>query len=397
MSLVRSRESVSTIRISDGQPTSAVWTSSITAPIEDSSFIVGMMTETSAMRAPCWVLLIGVSRSRGQRFPEELVSDVSEQGGAQPQERPERRLLSQHLPGPVATPGHPLLRRELLSARAVPHGLPQEVVRRVACPVVDDRVGAEADRVARPDRADVQVDVLGRDEPLVEAADLVEHGLAVGQVRGRIGDVRALDDEFDPLELLERPVADLDRPARDDVMLPEALPELANPERVRDRISIDERDGVPLRLPNPEVPPGPPRSPEDVQMDEVVPLLVPPHDVSGRVLAVRIDDDQLDRRLLDDEAVQEGRDVPRFVADGRDDADEQCGSYWTRGNDGFDIQPRGTIFIIGPRLLPRPVLWVASSRSSAPGRRSSRWRRWSRRSTRWTTNTSSSTRDSTTT
>src|SRR3989442_15627980 len=88
-------------------------------------------------------------------------------------------------------------------------------------------------------------------------------------------------------------------------MLLEALRELANPERVRDRISIDERDGVPLRLPNPEVPPGPPGSPEEVQMDEVVPLLVPPPDVSGRVLAVRIDDDHLDRRFLDDEAVQE--------------------------------------------------------------------------------------------
>src|SRR3989442_2937719 len=180
-------------------------------------------------------------------------------------------------------------------------------------------------------------------------------------------------------------------------MLLEALRELANPERVRDRISIDERDGVPLRLPNPEVPPGPPRSPEDVQMDEVVPLLVPPHDVSGRVLAVRIDDDHLDRRFLDDEAVQEGRDVPRFVSDGRDDADDQCGSYWTSGNDGFDIHPRGTIFIIDPRLLRRPVLWVASSRSSAPGRRSSRWPRWSRRSTRWTMNTSWSIRGSITT
>ena len=130
--------------------------------------------------------------------------------------------------------------------------------------MVHDRVGPEADRVARPDRADVQVDVLGRDEPFVEAADLVEHGLAVGQVRGRIGDVRALDDELDSFEFLERPVADLDRPAGDDVMLPQALAELANPERVRDRVPVDERDGVPSCLPDPEVPPGPARSAEDV-------------------------------------------------------------------------------------------------------------------------------------
>src|SRR3989441_10352477 len=158
MSLVRSRESVSTIRISDGQPTSAVWTSSITAPIEDSSFIVGMMTETSGMRAPCWVRPISVSRSRGQRVPEELVSDVSEQGDAQPQQRPERGLLSQHLPGPVATPEHSVFQRELLPARSIPHGLPQEVVRRVPRSVVDDRVATEANLVARPDRTDVQVD-----------------------------------------------------------------------------------------------------------------------------------------------------------------------------------------------------------------------------------------------
>src|SRR3989442_11026215 len=164
MSLVRSRESVSTIRISDGQPTSAVWTSSITAPIEESSFIVGMMTETSDIGALCWVRPISVSWSDRQRLPEELVSDVSEQGGAQPQERPERGLLSQHLPGPVATPEHPMLQRELLSARAVPHGLPHEVVRRVARPVVYDRVVAEADRVDRPDLTNVQAEVLGRED-----------------------------------------------------------------------------------------------------------------------------------------------------------------------------------------------------------------------------------------
>src|SRR2546426_1360480 len=178
MSLVRSRESVSTIRISDGQPTSAVWTSSITAPIEDSSFIVGMMTETSGIGALCWVRPISVSWSDRQRLPEELVSDVSEQGGAQPQERPERGLLSQHLPGPVATPEHPMLQRELLSARAVPHGLPQEVVRRVAGPAADDLVRPETDRLARPDLTHVLDHVPGRDETLSQATDIVAHAFA---------------------------------------------------------------------------------------------------------------------------------------------------------------------------------------------------------------------------
>src|SRR5947208_536175 len=264
MSLVRSRDSVSTIRISASQPTSAVCTSSITAPIEDASFIVGMTTETSGIGAPCWVRRIRVSRSGRQRLPEELVSDVSEEGDAQSQQRPGRRLLPQHPPRPVPTPERSVPQRELLSARAVPERLSQEVVHRVARPVVHDRVGPEYDRVAGPDRADVQVDVFGRDEPLVEAADLIEDGLAVGEIGRRIRDVRSLDDELHPLELLERPIADLDRPSGDDVMPAHALPTLSDPALVRDRVPGDAGDGLPPRLPNAKIPSGPARPPGDV-------------------------------------------------------------------------------------------------------------------------------------
>src|SRR5438128_12607683 len=96
MSLVRSRESVSTITISMSRPRNAASTSSRTAPIEASSFIVGMMTETSGTGAPCCVARISVSRSRGQRLPEQFVPDVSEERGAESQQGPERALLLQH-------------------------------------------------------------------------------------------------------------------------------------------------------------------------------------------------------------------------------------------------------------------------------------------------------------
>src|SRR5207244_10775630 len=104
-------------------------------------------TETSGIGAPCWVRRIRVSRSRRQRLPEELVSDVSEEGDAQSQQRPRRRLLPQHPPWPVPTPERSVPQRELLSARADPTCLPEEVVHRVARPAVHGRHGPEDDRV----------------------------------------------------------------------------------------------------------------------------------------------------------------------------------------------------------------------------------------------------------
>ena len=102
--------------------------------------------------------------------------------------------------------------------------------------------------------------------------------------------------------------------------------ELFQPERIRDRVSVDEGDGVALRLPDPEVPAGPPRPVEHVQVDEVVALFVSANDVAGRVLAERVDHNHFEGRLLDDEAVEKRCDVPLFVANCRDDADEQRGS-----------------------------------------------------------------------
>src|SRR2546421_1221815 len=192
--------------------------------------------------------------------------------------------------------------------------------------MVDDSARPERDRVARTDGADVQVDVLRGDEPPVEPSNLVEHGLAVGEVGGRIGDVGPFDDELDALELLEGTVADLDRPAGDHVAAPQAFPEFLEPERVRNRVAVDERDRLALRLPDSVVPAGPSRPAVDVEVYALVLPFVAADDVAGRVLAGGIDHNDFEWRLLDDQAIEQRGDVPRFVAHRRDDADEQCGS-----------------------------------------------------------------------
>src|SRR5712691_1611061 len=303
MSLVRSRESVSTITISMSRPRNAARTSARTAPIEASSFIVGMMTETSGTGAPCWVARISVSRSRGQRLPEQFVADVSEERGAEPQQGPERGLLPQHPSGAVPAPEGAVLQRELLPTGSVPYCLPKKVVHGIAGPMVHDGTRAERNRMARPHRADVQVDVLRGHKPFVEAADFVEHSFAVGEVRRWIRNVGAFDNQLDAFEFFERSVADLNGTTRDDVVSMEALHQLLQPKRIRNRVAVDERDGLALRLADSEVSTRAPRPSGNVQMDEVVPLLVLLHHVPGRILAVRIDDDHLEVGLLDHETV----------------------------------------------------------------------------------------------
>src|SRR2546421_6479977 len=167
--------------------------------------------------------------------------------------------------------------------------------------MVDDSARPERDRVARTDGADVQVDVLRGDEPPVEPSNLVEHGLAVGEVGGRIGDVGPFDDELDALELLEGTVADLDRPAGDHVAAPQAFSELLEPERVRDRVAVDERDAFAPRLPDSEVPAGPSRPARDVEVDALVLPFVAADDVPGRRLAGGGGHDDFEPRPLEDQ------------------------------------------------------------------------------------------------
>src|SRR5205823_6776269 len=158
MSRVPSHESVSTTRISSTRAPRAFRTSSITLPIDPSSFRVGMTTETlgisrAASRGPAKRF-----RSRRERLAEQLVSEIAREGGTQPQEGPEARPLLQHPDGPVPAPEGAVLERELFAPRPVPEGLAEEVVRGAACAVVHNRVRPEGDRVARPHGAAVQVE-----------------------------------------------------------------------------------------------------------------------------------------------------------------------------------------------------------------------------------------------
>src|SRR5256714_6491893 len=187
--------------------------------------------------------------------------------------------------------------------------------------MVDDSARPERDRMARTDGADVQVDVFRSDEPPVEPSNLVEHGLAVGKVGGRIGDVGPFDDELDALELLKGRVADLDRPAGDHVAAPQPSPEFLEPERVRDRVAVDERDRFALRLPDSEIPAAPARPAVEVEVHALVLPFVAADDIAGRVLAGGVDHNDFEWRLLDDQAIQQPCEGPRFVAQRRDDAD----------------------------------------------------------------------------
>src|SRR3989442_586230 len=151
------------------------------------------------------------------------VPRVSEERGAEPQQGPERGLLPQHPSGAVPAPEDAVLQRELLPPGSVPHRLPKKVVHGIAGPMVHDRARTERDRMARPHRADVQVDVLRGHKPFVKAADFVEHSFAVGEVRRWIRNVSAFDDQLDAFEFFERSVANLNRATRDDVVSMEAL------------------------------------------------------------------------------------------------------------------------------------------------------------------------------
>jgi len=75
-----------------------------------------------------------------------------------------------------------MLQRELLPSRPIPERLPQEIVDGRTSAMIDDRARSERDRMTRPDRADIQVDVLRGEKPLVEPADLVEDLPAIGKV-----------------------------------------------------------------------------------------------------------------------------------------------------------------------------------------------------------------------
>jgi hypothetical protein len=62
-----------------------------------------------------------------------------------------------------------VLRGQLLTTSTVPERLFEEVVERTPCSVVDDSIVTVSDPGSALDRSEIEIYVLRRDEPLVEA------------------------------------------------------------------------------------------------------------------------------------------------------------------------------------------------------------------------------------
>ena len=233
-------------------------------------------------------------------------------------------------PDPVPAPEAPLLLGELLAAVPVPERLVKEPDERRPHVVEDDRVGHVPDRGALPDRSQVQVDVLCGDEPRVEASELLEQLPPVREVARGIGHVVTALEQLDPLQVPVGRFADRDRPPGHDRSGGEASPQGAEPPRVGETVSVNERDELAPRLAHAAIssdPSGPgvgedanePRTAGGVALG----------DLERPVPAPGIDEDDLERPLLTEEAVQQLGEVAFLVADGDDDRDQAAGSVVT--------------------------------------------------------------------
>ena len=189
--------------------------------------------------------------------------------------------------------------------------------------MVHRRILAVRDLAAPLHGPQVEVDVLRGEEPRVEAPEGQERVPPVRQVAGGVGDVVAGVDQLDPLQVLERAVADLHGLARGHLALRQPAAEVAGPEGARDAVPVDEGHRVPGGPRDPVVPPGPPGASAGVEMDERIVPGEPLHNLPGSILAVGVDHDDLEGRFLDHEALDQGPDVPLLVPDGDDGAEAQ--------------------------------------------------------------------------
>src|SRR5436309_11134891 len=105
----------------------------------------------------------------------------------------------------------------------------------------------------------------------------------------------------------------MDRLARDDLRLPEPLPQRLHPEGVRDAIPVDERDRLAPGVLHTKVPALAPCPALQQQVDDRILLFIRRDDLPGPVRAVRVDDEDLQRSVLCDEAIEEVLDVPLLI------------------------------------------------------------------------------------
>ena len=128
--------------------------------------------------------------------------------------------------------------------------------------------------------------------------------------------------QLHPLEFFERFVPDVNRLPCDDLRAVESDPQRLHPEGVRDTVSIDECDRIAACLSYAVVPSFPSGAAPPVESHDGEPYAIFLDDLPGPIRAVRVDHEDLEGRLLRDEAVEEVADVLLLVLHGHDDADQ---------------------------------------------------------------------------
>ncbi len=227
---------------------------------------------------------------------------------------------------PVVAPQGAVLLRQLLAAVSVPERLVEEAKDRGSNPVEDDRPRVVEDLRPRPDRPEVQVDVLGRDEAGVESAESAEELGTVPEVARRVAHVIPVLIEFDPIELPEGRGAHRDGPAGHHGRPGEPLSDPGQPRRVGDAVPIDEGKAVapsPRRGRVTALPPGPGALPGPEGLWIALGKLA--GDLEGAVPTQGIDDQHFERRFLRDQTLKEATQVGSLVPNGDDHRDEGGG------------------------------------------------------------------------
>ncbi len=224
--------------------------------------------------------------------------------------------------GPIAPPQIPVLLRQLLPTVTVPKRLVQEPEESVSHLMVDNRKGLGVNLDSRLNRSKIEIDVLGCDESRVKALESFEEFPSVSEVTRRIGDVPALEDELHSVEDAEFPPTDRFGPSRHDFGGPKSGSNLFQPLRVGDTVAVDERHEVPSRQGDSEVATDAARS-EMLHHSELA------RETLGKlgsglesvVAGQRVDDDDLKRGFLADEALEQATKLRACVPDGYDDRD----------------------------------------------------------------------------
>ena len=252
-----------------------------------------------------------------------LTNEKSENSKKEPDELPHRVVDGEHVDELVVLPEGAVLEGKLLPPVPVPECLLEEAGEGVPGPVVDNCLVIWHDGIPAMNGPVVQIDVLGGDEPVIEATSLHKRMFLVGKVAAGVGHIKVPVVELHPLEGLEGMIPHLDGvPGNDIGVTFDGLANLLYPERIGDTVTIGKGNDISFGKFHTEVSGVPSCTRLVVIPDEVIPLNVSLDKLGCTVCAIRIDDYDFEGLLLDHEAVEEVTDMPLFVFDGDDDTDK---------------------------------------------------------------------------